>query len=53
MSDDKKQLPIDPKELMPAAVGFVLGLCLLGAFVLLAMGLDLTLLVDAGDLPRQ
>ncbi|MBL9079593.1 MAG: hypothetical protein JNL08_18970 [Planctomycetes bacterium] len=50
---DKKSLPIDPKDLLPAALGFVLGLGILAFFVLLALSLDLTLLVNAHDLPRQ
>ena len=53
MSDEKKQLPIDPKELVPAAVGLVLGVGIIVFFVALALGLDLTLLVDHGDIPRQ
>ena len=48
-----KLLPIDPKELLPAAVGFVLGLGILAFFVLLAKSMDLTLLVDQHNVPRQ
>lgn len=54
MSDDKKPaLPIDPKELVPAGIGFVIGLVLIGAFVALALALGLTLLVDHGNIPHQ
>lgn len=48
-----KSLPIDPKDLLPAAVGFVLGVGILTFFVLLAMSMDLTLLVNHHDIPRQ
>ncbi|MFK7743398.1 MAG: hypothetical protein AB8H80_23985 [Planctomycetota bacterium] len=51
MSDSK--LPVDPKELIPVAIGFVLGFGLLAFFIALAFGLDLTLLVDSNDIPRQ
>ena len=44
---------IDPKELAPAAVGFVLGLALLGCFVLFAKGMGLTLLVNHANIPYQ
>ena len=47
------KLPIDPKELVPAALGFVLGLGLLAFFVLLAMALDLQLLVNHANIPHQ
>ena len=53
MSDSKPQLPVDPKELVPAGVGVVLGILLLGAFVLLAQGIGLTLFVDHGNIPHQ
>jgi hypothetical protein len=49
----QKSLPIDPKELFPAAVGFALGIGILAFFVLLAMALDMPLLVDTAALPRQ
>jgi capsular polysaccharide biosynthesis protein len=49
----KKSLPIDPKDLLPAAVGFVLGLGILVFFVLLAKSMDLTLLVNHHDIPHQ
>ena len=44
---------IDPKELTPAAIGFVLGLALLGFFVLLSKGMGLTLLVNHANIPYQ
>lgn len=53
MSDAKKTLPIDPKELVPAAFGFVLGIGILAFFVSLAMVLGLTLLVNHGNIPHQ
>ncbi len=46
-------MKIDPKELFPAAVGLALGVCLMGAFVALALALDLQLYVDYSALPRQ
>lgn len=46
-------LPIDPKELVPAAAGFVLGLGILTFFVGLAKVLSLTLLVNHGNIPHQ
>ncbi len=48
-----KSLPIDPKDLIPAAFGFVIGLGILTFFVLLATGMDLTLLVNQHNVPRQ
>lgn len=48
-----KQPLIDPKELFPAVVGFALGLGILTFFVLLAIGLDMTLLVNHADIPMQ
>ena len=53
MSDDKPQLPIDPKELVPAGVGLAIGVALIVGFVLLASTMGLTLLVDQGDIPHQ
>lgn len=53
MSDSHKQLPIDPKELAPAAIGFVLGIGLLIGFGVLATVLGLTLFVDHGNIPHQ
>ena len=35
MSDSKNGLPIDPKELVPAVGGFVLGFRIIAFFVLL------------------
>lgn len=52
MSEPKKPL-IDPKELFPAAAGFVVGLCILGFFIALALGLGLTTLVDHHNIPHQ
>lgn len=46
-------MPIDPKELAPAAVGVVIGVCILIGFGVLATILGLTLFVDIGDIPRQ
>ena len=51
MSEPRKL--IDPKELAPLAVGFVLGLALLGFFVLFAKGMGLTLLVNHANIPYQ
>jgi hypothetical protein len=53
MSDSKPQLPIDPKELIPAGVGLALGVALILFFVVLATSLGLTLFVDQGDVPHQ
>lgn len=53
MSEAETTFPIDPKELAPAVGGFVIGLCLIGCFVLLAVGLGLTLLVDKNAIPFQ
>jgi hypothetical protein len=53
MSDSKNGLPIDPKELVPAVGGFVLGFGIVAFFVLLAMGMGLTLFVDKADIPLQ
>ena len=51
MSASKKL--IDPKELAPLAVGFVLGLALLAFFVLFSKGMGLTLLVNHANIPYQ
>ena len=51
MSESK--LPIDPKELVPAAVGVVIGICILIGFGVLATVLGLTLFVDSGNIPYQ
>ncbi len=53
MSDSKPQLPIDPKELVPAGVGAAVGVALILFFVLLATSIGLTLFVDHGDIPHQ
>lgn len=44
---------IDPKDLVPAALGLVLGFGILTFFILLAISMDMTLLVNVGDIPRQ
>ncbi|MBZ0150316.1 MAG: hypothetical protein K8J09_02205 [Planctomycetes bacterium] len=51
MSDSKPL--IDPKDLVPAVQGFVLGLGLLAFFFVLALGLGLTTFVNYGDVPYQ
>ncbi len=53
MSDTKSPLPIDPKELVPAGIGVALGVALIVGFVVLALGIGLTLFVDHGDIPYQ
>lgn len=49
---DSKPL-IDPKEFVPAYVGFVVGIGIILFFVALATGLGLTLFVDHGNIPMQ
>lgn len=44
---------IDPKELVPAGMGFALGFVLLGAFAVLAKAMNLALLAETWLLPRQ
>ena len=51
MSEPKKL--IDPKEMGPVAAGFVLGIALIGFFVLMAKGMGLTLLVNHANIPYQ
>lgn len=51
MSDSKPL--IDPKELVPAAIGLCIGAAILVFFYLLAQGIGLTTLVDQHDIPRQ
>ncbi|MCB9885253.1 MAG: hypothetical protein H6838_07160 [Planctomycetes bacterium] len=53
MSESSKPFPIDPKELAPAAGGFAIGIGILVFFILLAIGMGLTLLVDKGNIPMQ
>lgn len=53
MTDGKNSSPIDPKELVPAALGFVLGVGILGFFLGLAKVLGLTLLVNHANIPHQ
>jgi hypothetical protein len=47
------KLPIDPKELVPAAIGLAIGVGILVFFALLASGLGLTLFVDHSTIPQQ
>ena len=49
----ESNLPIDPKELAPAAGGVVIGIIILIGFGVLASILGLTLFVDHGDIPHQ
>ncbi|MFN7671254.1 MAG: hypothetical protein ACK5S5_12480 [Planctomycetota bacterium] len=44
---------IDPKELVPAAVGFVLGFGILALLGSVALGMNLALLAETWMLPRQ
>lgn len=53
MSDGKTKFPIDPKDLVPAVGGFFVGLGILAFFVLLAIGIGLTLYVDKSAIPFQ
>ncbi len=50
---NSKRLPIDPKDLFPAGMGFVLGIGILVFFFLLAKGIGLTTLVDYHNVPHQ
>lgn len=52
MSAPKSPL-IDPKELVPAALGVGVGIGILCFFVLLAMALGMPLLVNHGNIPMQ
>jgi hypothetical protein len=51
MSDSKPL--IDPKELVPAGVGFFLGLGILVFFYLLATSLGMPTFAEVHALPRQ
>jgi len=51
MSDP--QPPIDPKELLPAAIGLMLGVGILIGFGILATVLGMTLFVDHNAIPYQ
>lgn len=51
MSDPK--LPVDPKELLPLAIGLTIGVGVLFGFMLLASILGLTLFVDSSNIPYQ
>ena len=53
MSETKKSLPIDPKELAPAGAGLFIGLLILALFLAIAAVLGLPLLVEHWDIPRQ
>ena len=53
MSDAKHSLPIDPKDLVPAVLGFVVGLGILAFFVGLAAVLQMPLLVIHSNIPHQ
>lgn len=53
MSDAKTCCTFDPKELVPAALGFLLGIGILAIFLALAKVLGLTLLVNNGAIPHQ
>ncbi len=44
---------INPKELLPAAAGFAVGLLLLAGFYLLAKTLGMATFVEYTNLPRQ
>ena len=44
---------MDPKELLPVAIGLTLGVGLLFGFMLLASALGLTLFVDSSNIPHQ
>jgi hypothetical protein len=44
---------LDPKELVPAAGGFVLGIGIIVFFIGLAKVLGLALLVNHGNIPHQ
>jgi hypothetical protein len=46
------QLPIDPKELIPAGIGFCIGLCILAFFIVLGLSIGLTASIDFG-IPHQ
>ena len=53
MTETKKPLPIDPKELVPAGIGFFLGLLILGLFVGLTIVMGLPTIVEGWNIPRQ
>jgi hypothetical protein len=44
---------LDPKELMPVAIGVAIGVAMLVGFYLLAVVLDLATFVESSNLPRQ
>ncbi len=46
-------MPIDPKELAPAAAGVVIGIIILVGFGVLASLIGLTLFVDSANIPHQ
>ncbi|HEX5050708.1 MAG TPA: hypothetical protein VFZ65_02950 [Planctomycetota bacterium] len=43
----------DPKELLPMAFGFAIGLAIIGFFVVLALTLGLPTLVQHSAIPHQ
>jgi hypothetical protein len=51
MSDSKPL--IDPKEVVPAGIGFVIGIGLVVFFYLLASTLGFATFAETGNLPRQ
>lgn len=53
MSDPAFPFPIDPKELIPTAIGFVIGIGILLFFIALGLALDMTFLVNVGNIPHQ
>ena len=44
---------IEPEDVVPAAFGVVLGVCILVFFVLLVNSMGLQTIVDHGAIPRQ
>lgn len=44
---------IDPKELVPAAIGFVMGFGILALLGAVAVGMNLALIAETWMLPRQ
>ena len=50
---NKPLIQIDPKELMPAGIGFFIGLLILAGFFLLATVMGLPTHVESFDIPKQ
>ena len=44
---------IEPEDVVPTAIGVVIGICILTFFVLLANGMGLQTVIDPSALPRQ